>query len=89
MKDGVPIRYGTYRHRKRIPIFLLTCNGERYDLGYDAAHTVPGDALVAPRVPPRYALYLVEVLRGEVGQVVPVLQPAVLRLREPCTTANV
>ncbi len=65
---------------------VLTCYGEGNDLADDAAHRVPGDALVAAGVPPRHTLYLVEVLRGEVGQVVPVLQPPVLRLRKPCKT---
>ena len=60
---------------------VLTCDRERDHLADDAAHAVPGDALVAARVPLPHALDLVEVLRGEVGQIVAVLQPSILRLR--------
>ena len=67
---------------------LLTRDSEGDHLADDAAHGVPGDALVAPRVSPRHALYLVEVLGGELGDKVPVLQPPVLGLGEACGGNN-
>ena len=67
---------------------LLTGDGEGDHLTEDAAHAVPGDALVTPRVTSLDTLDLVIMLRGELGDEVPVPQPAVLGLGEACEGNN-
>ena len=76
MKGGYCLQITEYR--------LLTCDSERDHLADDAAHTVPGDALVAPRILPADGLDLVEMFGRELGDEVSILEPSILGLGKSC-----